>query len=314
MTSAPTRLTAVATALLLAPLAGCSPESSAPASSASKPAGTVTASPSSRDAAEAQFETQFEALERRRDARLGVFALDTGSGRSVAYRADERFAMASTVKVLTAALLDRLSAADLGRRVRWTRDDVVAHSPITSRFLDRGLTTRELVDASLTESDNTAANLLFEQVSGPGAVEEFLRRVGDDVTSVDRQEPALNDWAPGETRDTSTPRALGSTLATLVGADGLEPADRTVLENAMRRSVTGTGLVRAGVPEGFVVEDKSGTARYGVRNDLAIVRPPSRAPWIVAVMTSHDTADAEPDDELVAAATRIVVTALRPQG
>ncbi|KQX64591.1 class A beta-lactamase [Angustibacter sp. Root456] len=321
MTSATARLTAAGAALLLPLLAGCSPESSAPTGSSSQPTAEASASPSSSRAgvegqAAAQLEAQFTALERRRGGRLGVYALDTGSDRSLSHRGDERFAMASTVKVLAvAALLDRLSAADLGRRLRWTSGDLVAHSPVTERFVDRGMTIRQLIDASLTRSDNTAANLLFEQVGGPTTVGDFVAAAGDDITSVDRREPALNDWAPGETRDTSTPRALGGTLATLVRGDVLEPADRLVLERAMRDSVTGAGLVRAGVPDGFVVEDKSGTARYGVRNDVAIVRPPGgRAPWILAVMTSHETADAEPDDELVAAATRIVVQALRSPG
>lgn len=321
MTSSRSRVASVATTLLLAPLAGCSAESpaSAPGSSG-QPVDVSAPSPSSTvgsidEQFKEQFKEQFEALERRRDGRLGVFAFDTGSGKSVSYRADERFALASTVKVLTAAvLLERLSTPDLERRVHWTEADLVDYSPITERFVDDGMTIRQLIDASLTMSDNTAANLLFEQVGGPEVVQERLVEMGDRVTSVDRMEPDLNDWAPGETRDTSTPRALASTFGSLVCGDLLAAADRRVLKDELGDSLTGAKLVRAGVPDGFVVGDKSGTAAYGTRNDLAIVRPPGRAPWIVAVMTSHESAGAETDDGLVAAATRIVVKALRAQG
>lgn len=311
MTSSRSRHAIIATAWALTALAGCSTEATDSTPGPSAP----SAAPSASSTTSSNAEQQFEALERRRDGRVGVFALDTGSGRTVSYRADERFAMASTVKVLTAAvLLEQLSARELERRVRWTEADLVDYSPITEMFVDDGMTIRQLIDASLTMSDNTAANLLFDEVGGPEAVEERLVEIGDRVTSVDRVEPDLNDWVPGEKRDTSTPRALASTFDTLVRGDLLAAADRRLLEDELGDSLTGANLVRAGVPAGFVVGDKSGTASYGTRNDLAIVRPPGRAPWIVVVMTSHDTADAETDDGLVAAATRIVVEVLDDAG
>lgn len=308
MTLSFSRVAIGATSLVLPLLAGCSTQAPDPAPASSQQPVDTSAAPS----ATGNVDEELEALERRRNGRIGVYALDTGSGTSVSYRAGERFAMASTVKVLTAAVvLQELSARDLERRVHWTEAELVDYSPITEMFVEDGMTIRQLIDASLTISDNTAANLLFDQAGGPEVVQEWLVEIGDRVTSVDRTEPDLNDWAPGETRDTSTPRALATTLTSLVDGDRLAAADRRVLQDEMGDSLTGANLVRAGVPDGFVVGDKSGTASYGTRNDLAIVRPPGRAPWIVAIMTSHESPDAETDDGLVAAGTRIVVEALR---
>jgi beta-lactamase class A len=279
------------------------PSESSGSDRASTPAEAMRPAP----AAEAEARSRFAALERRRDARLGVLAIDTGSGETLGYRADERFALASTVKVLLAAVvLDRLSVDDLEQRLRWTEADLVDHSPITELFVEDGMTVRQLLDAALTVSDNTAANLLFEHVGGPGVVDEHLAGLGDSVTSVDRVEPELNDWRPGEVRDTSTPRALATVVRDLVLGDALGPDDRRLLDDELGDSLTGARLVRAGMPAGWRVGDKSGTASYGTRNDVAVVRPPGRAPWVVVVMTSHDRADAETDDALVARAARIV--------
>lgn len=256
----------------------------------------------------AEVRSRFVALERSRDARLGVVAIDTGSGETIAYRADERFALASTVKVpLAAVVLDRLSARDLERRLFWTEADLVAHSPVTELFVEDGMTVRQLLDAALTISDNTATNVLFDLVGGPGAVDDRLAELGDRVTSVDRVEPALNEWRPGEVRDTSTPRALATVVRDLTLGDRLRPDDRRLLNDELGDSLTGAGLVRAGVPDDWRVGDKSGSASYGTRNNVAIVHPPGRAPWVVVVMTSHDEADAETDDALVAQAARVVV-------
>jgi beta-lactamase class A len=169
------------------------------------------------------------------------------------------------------------------------------------------MTVRQLIDAALTLSDNTATNLLFDLVGGPGAVDDRLAELGDPVTSVDRVEPELNDWRPGEVRDTSTPRALAAVVRDLTLGDFLGRDDRRLLDDELGDSLTGARLVRAGVPDGWRVGDKSGTASYGTRNNVAVVYPPGRAPWVVVVMTSHDEADAETDDTLVARAAQVVV-------
>jgi beta-lactamase class A len=204
-------------------------------------------------------------------------------------------------------VLDRLSAHDLEQRLFWSEADLVPYSPVTEMFVEDGMTVRQLVDAALTLSDNTAANLLFDLVGGPDVVEDRLADLGDTVTSVDRVEPDLNDWRPGELRDTSTPRALADVVQDLALGDLLGRADRWLLNDELGDSLTGAQLVRAGVPASWRVGDKSGSASYGTRNNVAVVDPPGRAPWVVVVMTSHNTADAETDDELIAKATRIVV-------
>jgi beta-lactamase class A len=241
---------------------------------------------------------------------LGVVAIDTGSGRQVAWRAGERFAFASTNKVfIAAALLARSSDADLDTVVHYDRADLLAYAPVTTRSVDTGMTVRALLDAMLRSSDNTAANLLVERIGGPGEVQRFLRGLGDRTTNVDRVEPDLNQATPGDTRDTTTPAQFAADLRDVLLGSALDPSDRRMVRETMLGNTTGDATIRAGVDPGWSVEDKTGTGSYGVRNDIGIVTPPGGAPIAVVVMTSKDTADAEPDDALVAAATRAAVTA-----
>jgi beta-lactamase class A len=249
-------------------------------------------------------------LERRHDARLGLYAVDTGTGIVVAHRADERFAHASTSKLLLAgAVLERRDAAALSERVP-VPATTVPHSPATEPRAGASMTWSEVLDAALRLSDNTAANLLAQDLGGPAGVTEVLRGWGDDVTRVDRLEPHLNTAVPGDERDTSTPRALAGHLRALTLGDRLEAAARDRLVDWMRTSETGAALVRAGVPDGWTVADRSGGAAYGSRHDLALVWPPSGAPIVLVVMTSREAEDAEGRDALVAEAARAAVTAL----
>ncbi|MFI7249216.1 class A beta-lactamase [Micromonospora chalcea] len=297
---------AVLTATAL--VAGCTKDRPEAAPPTSAPA-TPSAEP---NAESVPAPAELAALERRFGARIGVYAVDTGTGRTLAHRADERFAYASTCKALAAgAMLAATSGADRDRVVRYRRADLVAHSPVTERHVETGMTLRDAAEAAVRYSDNTAGNLLFDALGGPAGFERALREVGDQVTRPARTEPELNAATPGDERDTSTPRALAGSLRAYALGEALPSADRDLLLGWMRASTTGSGLVRAGVPAGWQVADKSGTGGYGTRNDIAVVWPPDRAPIVLAVMSSRDSRDAEPDDALVAQAAQATVTALR---
>ncbi len=251
-------------------------------------------------------------LERRAGARIGVFALDTGSGRVVAHRADERFPFASTFKALAAGVtLRRASAAELARVVEIEQTDLLEYAPVVDDFVGAGLPLQRLVNAALQWSDNSAANLIVEELGGLAQFQRELRALGDRTTSIDRPEPELNEATPGDERDTTTPRAIGRDLQRLLLGDALTPRRRELLRSMMLLNKTGNGTIRAGVPSGWRVANATGTACYGTRNDVAVAWPPRNEPIVLAVYTTHASADAMPDDALVAGAARIAVRALR---
>ena len=293
-------------------LTACAPASTEPAppsppASAAPPVATSAAATPLDPA----VEQEFDRLQTQHDARLGIYAVDTGSGKSVAFRADERFAYASTFKALAAAaVLDTTTPQQLDEVVRYTAGDMLPNSPITEKHLDTGMTLRDLCDAAVRYSDNTAGNILLRHVGGPAGLDAALTAIGDDVTSVDRFEPDLNSAIPGDVRDTSTPRAMANDLRQYVLGDALAEDDRAVLTDWLRRNTTGAAVIRAGVPGDWVVGDKTGSGYYGGRNDIAVLWPPNRAPIVMAVMTSRDEPRAERVDALLADAARVAVTAL----
>ncbi|GAA4907078.1 beta-lactamase class A [Stackebrandtia albiflava] len=256
-------------------------------------------------------EDRFEALEDSYDARLGVYARDTGTDEEVTFRADERFGYASTFKALAAgAILAEYGVDGLDRRIRYTADDLVPHSPETGKHVDDGMTLEAICEAAVRLSDNTAANLMFDALGGPDGLQEVLVGLGDEVTEMDRYETALNDVGPGETRDTTSPRAFATDLAAFLLGDVLHAAERELLTEWMTGNATGAHLVSAGVPDGWRVADKSGAGGYGGRNDIAVVWPEDGAPIVMAIMSVRADPDAEPSDALIADATRIATDTL----
>lgn len=254
---------------------------------------------------------KFKQLEKKFDARLGVYAYDTGTKKKIAYRSNERFAYASTFKPLAAAiLLERKSLEEMDEIITYTSDDLVTYSPVTEKHVDTGMTLRELCEAAIRYSDNTAGNIILEELGGPEGFKAALKEMGDTVTRPERFETDLNEAKPGDIQDTSTPKALAASLQKVLIGDFLTEEKRNILTDWMRGNATGDPLIRAGVPSGWEVADKSGAAGYGTRNDIAIIWPPDREPIIMTILSSRKTKDAEFDNALIAEAAEMTIKAL----
>ncbi|MDR2996286.1 class A beta-lactamase BlaIII [Bacillus cereus] len=254
----------------------------------------------------------FAKLEKEYDAKLGIYALDTGTNQTIAYHSDDRFAFASTSKSLAVgALLRKNSLEVLDQRITYTNEDLSNYNPITEKHVDTGMTLKELADASVRYSDSTAHNLILKQLGGPSEFEKILREMGDTVTTSERFEPELNEVHPGETHDTSTPEAIAKTLQSFTLGTALPTEKRELLVDWMKRNTTGDKLIRAGVPKGWEVADKTGAGSYGTRNDIAIIWPPNKKPIVLAILSNHDKEDAKYDDKLIADATKVVLNTLK---
>jgi beta-lactamase class A len=252
----------------------------------------------------------FAPIEASVGGRVGVFALDTGSGRHLGRREDERFAMCSTFKwALVAAVLTRVDRGELSldERVTYGPSDLLEYAPTTREHVTEGAMTIEaLAQAAVTRSDNAAANLLLAKVEGPSGLTQFFRKLGDTMTRLDRTEPALNMNTRGDVRDTTTPRAMVGLMRPVLCGDVLSPGSRDRLTVWLKECKTGLERLRAGVPAGWVVGDKTGTGLEGAVNDVAILFPPRRAPIVVAAYMSDGASPTHSLDAAHAEVGRIV--------
>jgi len=263
------------------------------------------------EAAGATSETlDFARIEAASGGRLGVAVLDTRDGRRAGHRADERFALCSTFKLLAgAAVLARHDAGkeQLDRRIRYDAKDLVTYSPVTEKHVATGMTLAELCDAAITLSDNTAGNLLLAALGGPQGLTAFTRTLGDSVTRLDRIEPELNEAVPGDPRDTTTPTAMSANIRALVLGDALSAQSREQLKRWLVGNKTGDTALRAGVPAGWTVGDRTGSGERGTRNDVGVIWPPEREPVIVSVYLTETRVPTEQRNAAIAAVAKAIV-------
>jgi beta-lactamase class A len=249
-------------------------------------------------------------LERDLQGRIGVAVLDTANNRSIAYHATDRFPMCSTFKFLAAAaVLQRVDKKEeqLDRKISYGRSDLLDWAPVTKEHVEEGkMTVDALCAAAIDYSDNTAANLLLQTIGGPHGLTEFVRSLGDPITRLDHNEPELNAAIKGDEHDTTTPAAMLNDVKSLLLGETLSAAGRQRLEDWLIKNTTGDKRLRAGLPSTWQVGDKTGTGDNGARGDVAIARPPNRAPILIVVYTVESAAPSEKINEAFAAIGKIV--------
>jgi beta-lactamase class A len=230
-------------------------------------------------------------LEKKHGGRLGVAVLDTGSGKTYAHRADERFLMCSVFKMLAAAaILKRVDDGKerLDRAIVYGQADMIDYSPVTLPNLAKGSMTLEaLCSAAVNESDNTAANLILAQMGGPAGLTAYMRSIGDTVTRLDRMEPDLN-IAKGD-MDTTSPNAMLRNLRVFLQSDALSQKSQRLLRSWMRASRTGDTRIKAGVPASWGRLGKTGSGDSC--NDVVALWPSEWGPplFVAAFYTKPDT-------------------------
>lgn len=251
----------------------------------------------------------FAELEARSGGQLGVAVLI--GDKLIGNRLDERFAMCSTFKMpLAAVILQQVDQGHLSleQSVPITREDLVFYSPVTEPLVEAGSASLSvLLQAAQKQSDNTATNLLLDQIGGPSGLTERLRALGDSATRLDRYEPEMNAVAPGEEHDTTTPAAMARLASSLLLGDVLSVSSRELLLQWMIDTATGAKRLRAGLLAGWRAGDKTGTGiSEGLANrinDVAIAIPPDGPPRIIAAYyrTASYSPDVRDEDQAVLA-------------
>lgn len=291
------------------------------------------------------IEVDIAELSRGAGGVVGVVAwrLD-GAGPRILVNGGERFPMASTFKVAVAGAV--FAAVDAGRL---TLDqmtvidpaDYVPSAVIADRFIHAGvsLSAHNLLELMLTQSDNTATDVLMRLAGGPQAVTDWVKRQGVLDQRIDRDtagllrdffglpagpfqevlvaaaqaDPALeerglhpNPSFDDDPRDTSTPAAMAELLTRIFNGQALSASSTTALVEIMQRCRTGEARLRGRLPAGTVVANKTGTIG-GTVNDVGVITLPSNKGKIaIAVFIKKSELPIEKRERAIAEIARSV--------
>lgn len=262
-----------------------------------------------------QISEKLAKLESSFDGRIGVYAVNTNNGQIIAHRANERFPVQSTMKMIGVAALLKLSESDknlLQEKTHYIKNDLSSWSPVTKHHVEDGITLKDLGEAAVTYSDNAAINIIMKKFGGPKFSTDFAHSIGNNSYNITHYDGFMNS-NPKNSEDTSTPKDMAISVQKLLLGSALALAQQQQLLIWMRNTVTSYKTMRAGVPIGFAVADKTGSGDYGVRNDIGIMWSPSCKPIVLAIYTIRNKKNEKPRDDIVAGVTGIISTEFAKQ-
>ncbi|MCJ0922446.1 BlaZ-like penicillin-hydrolyzing class A beta-lactamase [Mammaliicoccus sciuri] len=249
-------------------------------------------------------------IEDKYDANVSVYALNTATDEEITFNEDKRFAYASTFKAVSSAmLLEKTPHNELNKKVHVSKEDIVPYSPVLEKFINKDITIKKLIEATMLYSDNTANNMIIEELGGYKEVNKRLKSLDDKTTKPSRMEPELNNYDPKNNRDTSTPQAFGKTLNKLINDGRLSKENKTFLIDLMINNKSGDTLIKKGAPKNFKVADKSGQAiTYASRNDVAFVYPKGESkPIVLVIFTNKEGKTDKPNDKVISETAKVVL-------
>ena len=267
---------------------------------------------------ETQLEARLEAaLARRGKARgqAGVVVLHVETGRVAAVAGDQRLPMQSVVKLpIAAAVLDDVARGKtrLDQTLRVTPADL-APGPdwMVARWKDlpRQVTVRELLEGAIVWSDSTSSNLLLGLTGGPAGLSRKLAAWG--LADLEVRAPYGQQDAAHEHPNRGSARAFSALLRGLQRRELLPEARWRQLRGWMEQSTTGARRLRAGVPPGTVVADRTGTGGGGATtNDVGLITLPARRGHLaVSVLLSGWTSPLPDQEALIADLARLAYDA-----
>lgn len=234
---------------------------------------------------EGQFIQTMQAIEKESGGIIGVAVYDYETKRTFEYNGNGRFAMCSTFKMMLSANVLKLSETrrlDLNKKVKIKKSDMIHHSPITEKHINGEMTIAELCHATVTTSDNAAANLLIDEIGGTSGFNMFARSIGDNFTRLDNKEPEMNRFDINSPSDTTTPMAMMKNIKALCVGNALKPNSKKQLNAWLLANTTGDESLKKYIPKNWKMGDKTGSDGKGTVNDIGIIHRPNRPPICVA--------------------------------
>jgi beta-lactamase class A len=299
---------------------------------------------------------QIDALGRSFDGRVGIAVRSVEQGWTASFGGGGIFPQQSVSKLWVAsAVLDQVDAGALrlSDPITLTRADLtIFHQPIRKRIGDGAYTTTisELLRFAMTQSDNTANDVLFRRVGGQAGIADFLIRKNLNEIAMGPGEKALQTQAAGMAWDDSfsygrnfwhvretvpigvrtraiadyvtnppdgaTPVAVAQALARIKTGDLISAKSSAYLIDLMNQSKTGPDRLKSGLSNGWSLAHKTGTGQvlgyYATAyNDIGILSSPTGQHYAVVVMIASTRRAVPERQALMAAVTRTVIAAGR---
>jgi beta-lactamase class A len=274
-----------------------------------------TTSPNTQTEFERQLENELGEISNRARASVGIAVVHVESGRRASLQGSTLLPLYSVFKLPLAITVLREVEANrvkLDQKVHVTPEETVPGTPENTSLwttpVDR--TVAELIELSISRSDNTSTEKLLELIGGPQHVTDQMRTLG--FQNIDIHSSVMDFVKKRQNQNTGSAEDLANLLTQLQQGKILQPAHNKLLIGYMQRATTGLKRLRGGLPSGTMVADKTGSGERNPQtnvpkatNDVGIITLPNgRGNLAMAVLVSESSLPDVDQEKLIAELAR----------
>lgn len=286
------------------------------ASACAKPsAPTVAGSQTQSRNVEPELEQRLKTITDGAQGTVGLSVVHIESGKTITINGQAQLPLYSVVKLpLAIAVLKDVeeNRLRLDQKVQVKPDEIVAGTPGNTALWQQPIEVMitELTDYSISRSDNTSADKLFQLVGGPAKVTERLRSLGFQNLDIHK---TVAEYVKTRTNpNTGSAEDLAKLLVQLHQQKILQPAHTKLLIGFMQGATTGLQRLRGDLPGGTIVADKTGSGEQDettrapkATNDVGIITLPSgRGHLAIAILISESKLADSAQEKVIAQLAR----------
>ena len=262
-----------------------------------------------------QLRQKIDEILATKHAVVGVAVTDHNGKEIVSVNGRRHFPLQSVFKFhIALAMLSQVDKGTLSldQKVTIAKGEMLPHlySPIRDKYPD-GVTLKlsEILEYTVSQSDNVGCDVLLRLIGGPKAVEDYLAKHGFKGVSIKINEETQQATWDAQFQNWTTPRAANVALIAAFSNTKhlLSKTSYDFLWRVMRETQTGAGRLRGQLPENTVVAHKtgsSGTNKQGLTaaaNDIGVVFLPNGQRFFISVFVTDSTETPDTNDKIIAA-------------
>lgn len=270
----------------------------------------------------AQLSAQVARIAAQAQGRVGVACSLPGKALDCGYNASAAFPMQSVYKLpISMAMLHAVEQGrfTLAENLRFLPSDLIStdqYSPLRDAHPHGNVDVpvQELIRAAIVDSDGVASDILMRSLGGPAAVDAYVRSLGISGIVIRDTEKTLGRDVALENRNFARPRAMVGLLRMLADRSPLSPEHTQLVLGYMNSTHTGDRRLKALLPPGTPVADKTGTSGSGRKftnatNDVGLITLADGRKLAVAVFVADSAAPAAVRERVIAEIGQAIYTA-----
>ncbi|MED5146138.1 VEB family extended-spectrum class A beta-lactamase [Pseudomonas aeruginosa] len=259
---------------------------------------------------------KIENVLKAKNARIGVAIFNSNEKDTLKINNDFHFPMQSVMKFpIALAVLSEIDKGNLSfeQKIEITPQDLLPKtwSPIKEEFPNgTTLTIEQILNYTVSESDNIGCDILLKLIGGTDSVQKFLNANHfTDISIKANEEQMHKDWNT-QYQNWATPTAMNKLLIDTYKNQLLSKKSYDFIWKIMRETTTGSNRLKGQLPKNTIVAHKTGTSGINngiaaATNDVGVITLPNGQLIFISVFVAESKETSEINEKIISDIAKI---------